>query len=71
MTSSDDGRQVVNASLAVFEGPLGLGIEQTNAVMVLQAHGLCDQDLDILNGGVGRELDLGRELLDGLLGGYT
>lgn len=39
--------------------------------MVLQAHGLCDQDLDILNGSVRRELDLGRELLDGLLGGYT
>lgn len=67
LASSNDSRLIGDASLAVLEGLLGGRIVEANSVVVADASRLGNHDLDILNGGVGAELDRSWELLDGLL----
>lgn len=69
LASSYHSRDIRNTSLTVLQSLPGLEIEETNAVVIAQPDGLCDQNLDILNGGIWGDRDLGGELLDGGLGG--
>lgn len=56
--------------LAVLQGLLRRGIVEADAVVVGQADLASDGDLGIFNGCVGRQLEGGRQTLDGLLGSY-
>jgi hypothetical protein len=70
LTGRNYGRLIDEASLAVLEGLLGSGIIDTNTVVVTELGLLCDQYLEILDGGVGLDLDRLWEVLDGLLRSY-
>lgn len=66
-SSGHHGGNLSDASLAVLDGLLGLGIEQTDAIVVAEASLFSNQHLEVLDGGIGAERDGRRELLDGLL----
>lgn len=67
LAGGDDGGLIGDAGLAVLEGLPGGGVVEADPVVVADAGRLGNHDLDILDGGVGAELDGSRELLDGLL----
>jgi hypothetical protein len=67
LASCDYGRLIDEASLAVLEGLLGSGIIDTNTVVVTELGLLCDKHLEILDGGVGLDLNRLWKVLDGLL----
>jgi hypothetical protein len=57
LASCDYGGLIDEASLAVLEGLLGGGIIDTNTVVVTELGLLCDQHLEILNRGIGLDLN--------------
>ena len=62
------GGLIGDEGLAVLEGLLGGGVKEADAVVVADAKSLGDEDLEILDGGVGVELDGGGQVLKGFLG---
>jgi hypothetical protein len=68
LAGGNDGSLGANLGLAVLQGLLSLGVEDSDAVVVANASLARNEDLDLLNGGLGRDIERGRELLDGLLG---
>jgi hypothetical protein len=58
------------ASLAVLKSLLGGGIIDTNTVVVPEPGLFCDLDLEVLDGGVGINLNRLWEVLDGLPRSY-
>jgi len=58
------------AGLAVLKSLLGSGIIDTNTVVVSEPGLLCDLDLEVLDGGVGINLNRLWEVLDGLPRSY-
>jgi hypothetical protein len=68
LAGGNNGGLGANLGLAVLQGLLGLGVEDSDAVVVANASLARNEDLDLLNGGLGRDIERGRELLDGLLG---
>lgn len=67
LTGCDYSGLIDETSLAVLEGLLGSGIIDTNTVVVTELGLLCDEHLEVLDGGVGLDLNRLWKVLDGLL----
>ena len=64
----EDTGFLANEGPSVLERLVGRGIEETDAVEVVAAGFVGNQDLDLLDRGIVGHLDGRRKLLDGLLG---